>query len=106
MLLRILRHEEEAEDASQEVFLRMFKSFESYDSTRPFSPWASRITYNVCLRRLEGKSAAILREASSSCALFLPFALQIRSFWASTESFLFYLPQVLCVFSLQLYLQL
>jgi RNA polymerase sigma-70 factor (ECF subfamily) len=41
----------------------MFKSFESYDSTRPFSPWASRITYNVCLRRLEGKSAAILREA-------------------------------------------
>lgn len=63
LALRILRHKEEAEDTSQEVFLRMFKSFDSYDPTRPLSPWVSKITYNVCLRRLEGKSAAILRDA-------------------------------------------
>jgi RNA polymerase sigma-70 factor (ECF subfamily) len=63
LALRMLRQPEEAEDASQEAFLRMFRSLESYDATRPFGPWAAKITYHVCLRRMEGKGAAILREA-------------------------------------------
>jgi RNA polymerase sigma-70 factor (ECF subfamily) len=50
---RMLRDGAEAEDVSQEVFLRMHRSFDSYDPTRPLAPWVARTTYNACLRRLE-----------------------------------------------------
>ena len=50
--LRMLRSPDEAEDACQEVFLRIHRSFDTYDPTRPLAPWVGRITYNVCLRRL------------------------------------------------------
>jgi RNA polymerase sigma-70 factor (ECF subfamily) len=50
---RMLRDGAEAEDVSQEVFLRMHRSFESYDPTRPLAPWIARTTYHACLRRLE-----------------------------------------------------
>ncbi|MFO7879343.1 MAG: sigma-70 family RNA polymerase sigma factor, partial [Bacteroidales bacterium] len=63
LALRMLRHQEAAEDAGQEAFLRMFKSLESYNTTRPFGPWAAKITYNVCLRKMDSKSAAILSQA-------------------------------------------
>lgn len=43
----------ESEDASQEVFMRIHRSIEGFDATRPLAPWISRITYNVCLRRLQ-----------------------------------------------------
>jgi RNA polymerase sigma-70 factor (ECF subfamily) len=49
---RMLRSREEAEDASQEAFLRVYKSFDSFDPTRPPEPWLSRIAYNVCLKRI------------------------------------------------------
>lgn len=50
--LRMLRSQDEAQDACQEVFLRIHRSFDTYDATRPLAPWVGRITYNVCLRRL------------------------------------------------------
>ncbi|TNF30259.1 MAG: sigma-70 family RNA polymerase sigma factor [Deltaproteobacteria bacterium] len=53
---RMLPTQEDAEDAAQEVFVRMHKSFHSYDPSRPLSAWLGRITYHVCLRRL-GHSA-------------------------------------------------
>ena len=49
---RMLRSREEAEDASQEAFLRIYRSFDSFDATRPPEPWLSRIAYNVCLKRI------------------------------------------------------
>lgn len=50
--VRMLRDPAEAEDVSQEVFLRMYGSFHSYDPTRPLAPWVARTTYHACLRRL------------------------------------------------------
>jgi len=58
----MLRSESEAEDATQEVFLRMHRSFESFDSTRPMAPWVARTAYHACLRRLE----PALRRATTS----------------------------------------
>lgn len=55
--LRVLRNPADAEDASQEVFLRIHKSFDSFDATRPLAPWVSRITYNTCLQRLRSAAA-------------------------------------------------
>jgi RNA polymerase sigma-70 factor (ECF subfamily) len=50
---RMLRDGAEAEDVSQEVFLRMHRSFDTYDPTRSLAPWVSRTTYHACLRRLQ-----------------------------------------------------
>jgi RNA polymerase sigma-70 factor (ECF subfamily) len=53
LCFRVLRSSGEAEDASQEVFLRMHRSIGTYDPTRTFAPWVARTAYHVCLRRLE-----------------------------------------------------
>lgn len=53
LAFRMLRSAAEAEDASQEVFVRMHRSIDSFDPTRPLAPWVGRITYHVCLRRLQ-----------------------------------------------------
>lgn len=50
---RMVRDGAEAEDVSQEVFLRMHRSFDGYDPTRPLAPWVSRTTYHACLRRIQ-----------------------------------------------------
>jgi RNA polymerase sigma-70 factor (ECF subfamily) len=50
--VRMLGYGAEADDATQEAFMRVHRSFDSFDPTRPLKPWLSRITYNVCLRRL------------------------------------------------------
>jgi len=49
----MLRSQSEAEDATQEVFLRMHRSFDTFDPTRPMAPWVARTAYHACLRRLE-----------------------------------------------------
>jgi len=49
----MLRSQSEAEDATQEVFLRMHRSFHTFDPTRPLAPWVARTAYHACLRRLE-----------------------------------------------------
>lgn len=49
---RMLATAEDAEDAAQEVFVRVHRSFDSYDDARPLGPWLGRITYHECLRRL------------------------------------------------------
>jgi RNA polymerase sigma factor (sigma-70 family) len=52
--LRMVSNPAEAEDVCQEVFIKIHRSFETFDPTRPLSPWVGRITYNTCLRRLKG----------------------------------------------------
>ena len=50
--LRMLKDRQEAEDASQEVFMNVSRYISSHDPTRPLAPWLARITYNSCLKRL------------------------------------------------------
>src|SRR3954462_317041 len=45
---RLLGSAEDAQDASQEVFLRAFRFLHRFDATRPFEPWLVRMTVNVC----------------------------------------------------------
>lgn len=42
----------EAEDLSQEVFIRVFKSKETYRPTRPFRYWLFTILTNLCLNKI------------------------------------------------------
>jgi RNA polymerase sigma-70 factor (ECF subfamily) len=52
LCLRMLRHTHDAEDASQEVFLRVFRSLKRWDSARPLRPWVLGIAVNRCRTRL------------------------------------------------------
>jgi RNA polymerase sigma-70 factor (ECF subfamily) len=48
LCVRLLRHNQDAEDVTQEVFLRVFRSLRSWDPTRPLRPWIMGITVNRC----------------------------------------------------------
>src|SRR4051794_6176149 len=45
---RLLGNSDQAQDASQEVFLRAFRFLYRFDLSRPFEPWLVRMTINVC----------------------------------------------------------
>jgi RNA polymerase sigma-70 factor, ECF subfamily len=45
---RLLGHPHDAEDATQEVFLRLYKYRRRLDQRRDLLPWLYRITVNVC----------------------------------------------------------
>src|SRR4030095_30758 len=48
MSWRMLGNEADARDASQEVFLRIYKYLKRYDHNQDFFAWVYRITVNVC----------------------------------------------------------
>lgn len=48
LCLRLLHHRQDAEDITQEVFLRVFRSLRRWDPTRPLKPWIIGITVNRC----------------------------------------------------------
>ena len=45
---RMLGHRHDAEDVTQEVFLRVFRSLGRWDPARPLRPWVLGITVNRC----------------------------------------------------------
>lgn len=49
---RMLEDAADAEDATQEVFLRAYAKLDSYDERRKFSTWLFAITSHYCLDRL------------------------------------------------------
>src|SRR5438876_424476 len=49
---RMLGSAEDAEDASQEIFLRAYTRLESFDRQRRFSTWLLSIGSNYCIDRL------------------------------------------------------
>lgn len=48
MSWRMLGNDADARDASQEVFLRVYKYLKRYDQNQDFFAWLYRITVNVC----------------------------------------------------------
>src|ERR1044071_4181912 len=45
---RLLGRLEDAQDASQEVFLRAFRYLHRFDKSRPLAPWLMKMPVNVC----------------------------------------------------------
>ncbi len=45
---RLLGRREDAQDAAQEVFLRLYRYRHRVDDRRPLEPWLYRVTVNVC----------------------------------------------------------
>src|SRR5438552_3453346 len=48
LCVRLLHHRHDAEDVTQEVFLRIFRSLKRWDSSRPLKPWVMSIAVNRC----------------------------------------------------------
>lgn len=59
---RLLHHSQDAEDVTQEVFLRIFRSLHRWDQSRPLKPWIMAITVNRC-RTWMGQRARIPESA-------------------------------------------
>lgn len=52
---RMTHERREAEDLTQEVFLRVYSRLEAFDLEREFGPWVRRAAVNLCLNHLEGQ---------------------------------------------------
>jgi RNA polymerase sigma-70 factor (ECF subfamily) len=48
LCVRLLNHRHDAEDVTQEVFLRVFRSLKRWDRARPLRPWVMGIAVNRC----------------------------------------------------------
>jgi RNA polymerase sigma-70 factor (ECF subfamily) len=48
LCVRLLHHRHDAEDVTQEVFLRIFRSLSGWDPSRPLKPWIMGIAVNRC----------------------------------------------------------
>lgn len=55
LALRMLKNREEAEEISQDVFVKAFRSLSTFKGNSKFSSWLYRITYNACLDLLSRK---------------------------------------------------
>ena len=44
---RILGNKQEAEDLTQEAFIRAYRQIKRYDTSRPFGPWVRTLAANL-----------------------------------------------------------
>lgn len=61
---RFLRRREDAEDLTQEAFLRAYRALSSFDPERPFGAWMYAITTRLCIdfhRRRRVKTVSLTR---------------------------------------------
>jgi len=52
LALRMVRQVEDAEDLTQETFVRMFRALDRYDPARPLGAWLYTITSRLCIDHL------------------------------------------------------
>jgi RNA polymerase sigma-70 factor (ECF subfamily) len=69
LALRMVRRAEDAEDLTQETFVRMFRALARYDTERPFAAWLFTIASRLCIdhirRRKVSPISLIQRERES-----------------------------------------
>ncbi len=57
---RMLGDADEAEDASQETFLRVYRNIKNYDSDRSFSTWLLSIAAHLCIDQLRKRRMTVI----------------------------------------------
>ena len=53
LALRMLKNREEAEEVSQDTFIKMYKSLAKFKGDSKFSTWLYKVAYNNCLDRIK-----------------------------------------------------
>jgi len=68
--LRLLNNPQDAQDAAQEVFLRLYKHLGRIDEARGYEAWLFRVTVNVCrdMARARRRSVALEEAADPASA--------------------------------------
>lgn len=57
---RIMGERQEAEDMTQETFLRAHDRLKTFDPGRPFGPWIRRVGANLCLNTIKRRKLMML----------------------------------------------
>jgi RNA polymerase sigma-70 factor (ECF subfamily) len=57
---RMLGNAEDAEDASQETFLRAFRSIRQFDPSRPFPTWLLSIAAHFCIDQIRRRRTPVI----------------------------------------------
>ena len=52
-LNRLMRNNDDAKDVSQDVFVKVFRNINSFDTSQRFSPWIYRIAHNEAVNNLK-----------------------------------------------------
>lgn len=60
LAMSILRRPEDAEEAAQDAFLKLFRARSQFDHTRSLEPWLLRIAGNACRDKLRRRRSAEL----------------------------------------------
>jgi RNA polymerase sigma-70 factor (ECF subfamily) len=71
--LRILGNREDAEEASQDTFVRAYRGLENFREDSTFSTWIYRICVNTCLNLLESRKRFKAQDLDSTPAADLPY---------------------------------
>ena len=53
LAMRMIKNREEAEEVSQDTFIKVYKSLNKFKGNSKFSTWIYRVAYNTCLDRLK-----------------------------------------------------
>ena len=53
LALRMLKNREEAEEVSQDTFIKVYKSLQKFKGDSKFSTWIYKVAYNSCLDRIK-----------------------------------------------------
>ena len=64
---RMLGDANEAEDAAQDTFLRVYKNIKRYDATRPFSTWLLSIAAHLCIDQLRKRRMVVISMDTTPC---------------------------------------
>ncbi|HZN57325.1 MAG TPA: sigma-70 family RNA polymerase sigma factor [Planctomycetota bacterium] len=62
---RVLGNEADAADATQEIFLNVFRKLEAFDRTRPLKPWILRVAANHLQNCIRARATRRRREADA-----------------------------------------
>lgn len=57
--LKVLKNRGDAEEMAQEVFIKAFRSIQSYQGKSKFSTWLYSITYNTCITHVRKKKMPV-----------------------------------------------
>jgi RNA polymerase sigma-70 factor (ECF subfamily) len=69
LAMRMVRVSEDAQDLTQETFVRMFRALDRYDPDRPFGAWLTTIASRLCIdhiRRRRLKPISLFQRDSAS----------------------------------------
>jgi RNA polymerase sigma-70 factor (ECF subfamily) len=68
LAMSILRRPEDAEEAAQDAFLKLFRAKATFDPSRALEPWLLRIAGNACRDKLRRRKVAELPISRSGAA--------------------------------------